>query len=45
MLGKSPWMQSVHFTSEPWGAAAIGEIVRVELVEAGPNSIGGVPVA
>ncbi len=36
MLGKSPWLQSVHFS----GAAEIGEIVRVELAEAGPNSIG-----
>jgi tRNA-2-methylthio-N6-dimethylallyladenosine synthase len=37
ILGKSPWLQSVHFT----GNAAIGELVHVELVEAGPNSIGG----
>lgn len=36
-LGKSPWLQSVHFTGE----ANIGEIVRVELVEAGPNSLAG----
>jgi tRNA-2-methylthio-N6-dimethylallyladenosine synthase len=36
MLGKSPWLQSVHFT----GKAAIGDMVRVELAEAGPNSIG-----
>jgi tRNA-2-methylthio-N6-dimethylallyladenosine synthase len=41
MLGKSPWLQSVHFTSEPWGAAAIGEIVSVQLVAAGPNSLSG----
>ncbi|MEN9925197.1 MAG: tRNA ((37)-C2)-methylthiotransferase MiaB [Pseudomonadota bacterium] len=34
-LGKSPWLQSVHFTGE----AAIGDLVEVELVEAGPNSI------
>jgi tRNA-2-methylthio-N6-dimethylallyladenosine synthase len=38
-LGKSPWLQSVHFT----GDAAIGDIVRVELVEAGPNSLSGRP--
>ncbi|APE28264.1 tRNA (N6-isopentenyl adenosine(37)-C2)-methylthiotransferase MiaB [Aurantiacibacter gangjinensis] len=35
-LGKSPWLQSVHFT----GDAAIGDMVRVELTEAGPNSLG-----
>jgi tRNA-2-methylthio-N6-dimethylallyladenosine synthase len=40
-LGKSPWLQSVHFTGE----AAIGDLVRVELLEAGPNSISGQPVA
>ena len=34
-LGKSPWLQSVHFTGE----AQIGDLVRVELAEAGPNSI------
>ncbi|WP_225204735.1 tRNA (N6-isopentenyl adenosine(37)-C2)-methylthiotransferase MiaB [Novosphingobium huizhouense] len=36
-LGKSPWLQSVHFTGE----AQIGDLVRVELVEAGPNSLAG----
>ena len=36
-LGKSPWLQSVHFT----GTAAIGDLVEVELVEAGPNSLAG----
>ena len=34
-LGKSPWLQSVHFTGE----AQIGDLVRVELADAGPNSI------
>jgi len=34
-LGKSPWLQSVHFI----GDAAIGDLVEVELVEAGPNSL------
>ncbi|MEZ5734845.1 MAG: tRNA (N6-isopentenyl adenosine(37)-C2)-methylthiotransferase MiaB [Novosphingobium sp.] len=34
-LGKSPWLQSVHFE----GDAAIGEIVEVELLQAGPNSL------
>ena len=34
-LGKSPWLQSVHFEGE----AAIGDLVTVELTEAGPNSL------
>ncbi|WP_067734632.1 tRNA (N6-isopentenyl adenosine(37)-C2)-methylthiotransferase MiaB [Novosphingobium naphthalenivorans] len=34
-LGKSPWLQSVHFTGE----AQVGDLVTVELTEAGPNSI------
>ena len=38
MLGKSPWLQSVHFES----AAKIGDIVPVEIVDAGPNSLAGV---
>jgi len=37
-LGKSPWLQSVHFTGE----VAIGDLVDVELTEAGPNSLRGV---
>ena len=36
-LGKSPWLQSVFFEGE----AAIGDLVRVELAAAGPNSIHG----
>jgi tRNA-2-methylthio-N6-dimethylallyladenosine synthase len=36
-LGKSPWLQSVHFE----GDARIGDVVRVELAAAGPNSIEG----
>ena len=36
-LGKSPWLQSVHFSAE----AAIGDLVTVELVEAGANSLAG----
>jgi tRNA-2-methylthio-N6-dimethylallyladenosine synthase len=36
-LGKSPWLQSVHFVGE----ANIGDLVEVELVEAGPNSLSG----
>ena len=36
-LGKSPWLQSVYFT----GAAAIGDLVEADLIEAGPNSLAG----
>ena len=36
-LGKSPWLQSVWFT----GDFAIGDLVDVELGEAGPNSLAG----
>ena len=37
-LGKSPWLQSVWFA----GDYQIGEIVEVDLAEAGPNSLEGV---
>jgi len=37
-LGKSPWLQSVWFE----GDCAIGDLVRVHLAEAGPNSLRGV---
>ena len=40
-LGKSPWLQSVHFE----GNYAIGDIVKVTLEEAGPNSLKGLVVA
>ena len=36
-LGKSPWLQSVWFEGE----CEIGDMVEVELVEAGPNSLAG----
>ncbi|TCD04891.1 tRNA (N6-isopentenyl adenosine(37)-C2)-methylthiotransferase MiaB [Erythrobacteraceae bacterium CFH 75059] len=36
-LGKSPWLQSVWFDKP---GAGIGDLVPVELVEAGPNSLG-----
>jgi tRNA-2-methylthio-N6-dimethylallyladenosine synthase len=39
-LGKSPWLQSVHFE----GPAAIGDLVEVALTEAGPNSLHAVMV-
>ncbi len=35
MLGKSPWLQSVHLQTD----APIGAMVEVELVHAGPNSL------
>jgi tRNA-2-methylthio-N6-dimethylallyladenosine synthase len=38
MLGKSPWLQSVHLHTD----AAIGDMVDVEIVAAGPNSVSGV---
>jgi tRNA-2-methylthio-N6-dimethylallyladenosine synthase len=38
-VGKSPWLQSVHVET----GAAIGELVEVELVAAGPNSLTGTP--
>ena len=44
LVGKSPWLQSVHLETD----AAIGDIVAVELVSAGPNSLAGahlLPVA
>jgi tRNA-2-methylthio-N6-dimethylallyladenosine synthase len=37
MLGKSPWLQSVHLDTD----AAIGTLVPVEIVAAGPNSVSG----
>jgi tRNA-2-methylthio-N6-dimethylallyladenosine synthase len=36
-VGKSPWLQSVHLETE----AAIGDLVEVEIVSAGPNSVAG----
>ncbi|MDE2405686.1 MAG: tRNA (N6-isopentenyl adenosine(37)-C2)-methylthiotransferase MiaB [Sphingomonadales bacterium] len=45
-LGKSPWLQSVHFEHESAGSEPIlGDLVEVEIVQAGPNSLHGVPVA
>ena len=40
-LGKSPWLQSVWFE----GDHAIGDLVTVELIEAGPNSLEGAVLA
>ena len=40
-LGKSPWLQSVHFEGE----AAPGDLVIVDVVQAGPNSLHGEVIA
>jgi len=37
MIGKSPWLQSVHGGSD----AKLGDIIDVTLVSAGPNSMAG----
>ncbi len=37
LIGKSPWLQSVHLET----AASIGDLVEVEIVSAGPNSLAG----
>jgi len=39
LIGKSPWLQSVHIDG---AGHAIGDLVEVELVSAGPNSLAGV---
>jgi tRNA-2-methylthio-N6-dimethylallyladenosine synthase len=36
-IGKSPWLQSVHVMTD----AHIGDMVEVDLVSAGPNSLAG----
>ena len=40
LIGKSPWLQSVHLETD----AAIGDLVEVELLSAGPNSLAGAPL-
>jgi len=37
LIGKTPWLQSVHLETK----AAIGDLVEVELLSAGPNSLAG----
>jgi tRNA-2-methylthio-N6-dimethylallyladenosine synthase len=37
LIGKSPWLQSVHVETN----ATIGEIIDVDIVSGGPNSVGG----
>lgn len=38
LIGKSPWLQSVHLVS----SAAIGDVIEVEIEAAWPNSVSGV---
>jgi len=37
MIGRSPWLQSVHLETD----AQAGELIDVTLVGAGPNSMAG----
>jgi tRNA-2-methylthio-N6-dimethylallyladenosine synthase len=37
MIGKSPWLQSVHVVTD----AQIGDMIDVDILSAGPNSLGG----
>jgi len=39
LIGKSPWLQSVFV--EAGDAARIGDMIEVDIVSAGPNSLGG----
>ena len=39
-IGKTPWLQSVHLQTD----APLGALMTVELLSAGPNSLGGVAV-
>ncbi len=41
-LGKSPWLQSVWFADEEWGEAELGDMVEVDVIDAGANSVQGV---
>lgn len=38
LIGKSPWLQSIHVVAEH---ARIGDMIEVDIVSAGPNSLGG----
>jgi tRNA-2-methylthio-N6-dimethylallyladenosine synthase len=37
MIGKTPWLQSVHVETD----AGIGDMIGVEIVSGGPNSLAG----
>ncbi len=41
LIGKSPWLQSVHVTAP---GLVIGDMVDVEITSAGPNSLGAEPL-
>jgi tRNA-2-methylthio-N6-dimethylallyladenosine synthase len=41
LIGKSPWLQSVHLET----SAKTGDVVQVDLISAGPNSLAGVELA
>ncbi|CAN5420797.1 tRNA (N6-isopentenyl adenosine(37)-C2)-methylthiotransferase MiaB [soil metagenome] len=38
LIGKTPWLQSVHVTAPH---AALGDVIDVDIVSAGPNSLAG----
>ncbi|MES2271255.1 MAG: tRNA (N6-isopentenyl adenosine(37)-C2)-methylthiotransferase MiaB [Pseudomonadota bacterium] len=38
LIGKTPWLQSVHVTAPH---AALGDVIDVDIVGAGPNSLAG----
>ena len=38
MIGKTPWLQSVHVET----GAGIGDMIEVEIVSGGPNSLAGI---
>jgi tRNA-2-methylthio-N6-dimethylallyladenosine synthase len=40
LVGKTPWLQSAHLTTD----ARIGDLVTVDIVQAGPNSVGAAAV-
>jgi len=38
LVGKTPWLQSVHVQAD---GAAIGDMIEVDIISAGPNSLAG----
>jgi len=42
LVGKTPWLQSVHVEA---AGARIGDLIDVDIVSAGPNSLAGIIVA
>jgi tRNA-2-methylthio-N6-dimethylallyladenosine synthase len=42
LIGKSPWLQSVHVAADEHHGAEIGDLVEVEIAAAWPNSVTGV---